>query len=193
MARYYTGKSCSSGHFSERWVSGKCIDCYNEYKENNRQQLLIQRSEYRKNNKNLIRSRDKQYWVDNKDIISNKRKSDPEINEYQRHYKRTNRVEIAAKMKAYRIKNHDIIAENRSRYRASKLNATPPWFSKEHRIAVRKLHHKARELTIQTSIVHSVDHIIPLQGDTVCGLHVPWNLRVVTLSENCSKSNKLLT
>jgi 5-methylcytosine-specific restriction endonuclease McrA len=48
------------------------------------------------------------------------------------------------------------------------------------------------ELTKLTGERYVVDHIVPLISDEVCGLHVPWNLRVITQEENLRKSNKLL-
>jgi hypothetical protein len=70
-----------------------------------------------------------------------------------------------------------------AQYRASKLTATPKWLNDEQKIAI-ELFYKNRP-----KICH-VDHIVPLQGKEVRGLHVPWNLQYLTISENCSKGNR---
>jgi len=70
---------------------------------------------------------------------------------------------------------------------ALKLNAMPIWVDKE---AIKYFYEEAKRLTELTKIPHVVDHIWPLRGKGFNGLHVPWNLRVITSAENNSKSNK---
>jgi 5-methylcytosine-specific restriction endonuclease McrA len=73
------------------------------------------------------------------------------------------------------------------RYRTAKINRTPKWAMSLDFDAV---YEEARRLAQETGIPHDVDHIVPLRGETVSGLHVPWNLRAIPASANRSKSNK---
>ena len=54
---------------------------------------------------------------------------------------------------------------------------------------ITAVYDKARTLTEETGVPHEVDHIVPLQGVNISGLHVPWNLQVLTREENRKKSN----
>lgn len=57
---------------------------------------------------------------------------------------------------------------------------------------ISKIYDEAKEATRVTGIAHHVDHIIPLRGKLVSGLHVPWNLRVIPATENCAKGNRVM-
>jgi len=70
---------------------------------------------------------------------------------------------------------------------AARLQRTPPWADLKR---IRGIYEEAHRATKLTGLGHHVDHIIPLQGELVSGLHVAENLRVLPGPENLSKGSK---
>lgn len=108
------------------------------------------------------------------------------IKEYHKAY----RVANADKIKAYKLANADKRNAIQAKRRAKKIQATPAWLTKEQLEQILGFYTKAKRLEQETGIKHHVDHIVPLQGLNVSGLHVPWNLQILTAKENLKKSNK---
>lgn len=64
--------------------------------------------------------------------------------------------------------------------------ASPPWVDRK---AMRELAKRARRLSAQTGVRYVLDHIESLTSPSVCGLNVPWNLRIVPYAVNAAKGN----
>lgn len=79
-----------------------------------------------------------------------------------------------------------LVRHHAAKRRAARLRRTPPWADQK---AIRAIYERARRLTVESGVEHHVDHIIPLQGERVSGLHVENNLQVLTGSENSRKRN----
>lgn len=89
----------------------------------------------------------------------------------------------------YQKKNKDKRNHNLAKYRAKKLRATPSWLSGSQIAKIKRIY-KLREIIVDaTGTNYHVDHIVPLQGKNVCGLHVPWNLQVIPAEDNLKKNN----
>lgn len=71
--------------------------------------------------------------------------------------------------------------------RAALRRATGPWTDKD---AIYELYVIAEKLSSATGEPHEVDHIIPLQGAIICGLHCSWNLQVIPRTLNRSKGSQ---
>ena len=120
---------------------------------------------YRAANKASVAARDRQYYEDNKARIALQRK----------RY----RAEKAAEIAAY----------NRAR-QLSKTQRTPNWLTPDDRWLMAQAYELAAIRSRMFKFPWHVDHILPLHGRLVSGLHVPTNLQVIPGAENCRKSNK---
>lgn len=101
---------------------------------------------------------------------------------------RNRNVELAReRCKDWRRQNPHLVNAGSAKRRAIINRTTPSWANQEK---IELQYFMARFLTEISGLSHEVDHIIPIRGRNVCGLHVETNLRVVLASENRSKSNK---
>jgi hypothetical protein len=87
-------------------------------------------------------------------------------------------------------KNKDKRASYEAKRRAAQLQRTPNWVTEDEKIRINALYSVAAMYTLARGVEYHVDHIIPLQGKLVSGLHVYANLRVIEGSDNVKKSNK---
>lgn len=88
--------------------------------------------------------------------------------------------------KQYQLDNPEKVAAIRRLREHSIKQQTPSWANQE---AIKSLYKKAKQLSQETGILYTVDHVIPLQGKLVSGLHVENNLQILTKSENSRKNN----
>ena len=174
---YYTGKPCKHGHIALRKTKGSCIECLKiEWQTSNES-----RAEYFKkyNKRDDTKDRKNDWYQANRDAVIARAKTRPieKLREYRNTWKENNIVQVRADTKARRRKHRE---------------ATPPWLTRKQKTEIRQLYQIAITMTKTTGEQYVVDHIVPLRSPDVCGLHVPWNLRVITQEENLKKSNKLI-
>lgn len=105
-----------------------------------------------------------------------------------REWREANVEAVLAYRKAYEARTTDQSAARASLRRARLLRATPPWLTETQKAGINAHFAEARRLSTESGLKYSVDHVVPLRGATVCGLHVPWNMRVIPLIENIRKN-----
>lgn len=130
------------------------------------------------------------------------------IRGYQRKYREANKEKCNAANRKYRSENAEFVMttnkKTRSRpehkvymaskcreYQAKKRNAVPPWADSEfEKMALIEAYDLAKRREAITGFAWHVDHIVPIQNKSVCGLHCIANLRVIPGVENLSKGNR---
>lgn len=174
---YFTGEPCKHGHVAPRKTKGACVECLKvEWEKAN-----TARADYfREYNKSEAGQQAKRkYYEANKENVIARAQARPD--EDKRRYKKT-----------HKVNNPDMYKEMTSLRRRRFRDATPKWLTDTHKMEIRLKYRLAIELSRATGERYAVDHIIPLHGENVCGLHVPWNLQILTQKDNLAKYNKLI-
>ena len=197
---YYTGKPCVNGHICERRVhKSVCLLCEKERKDkfwskfDDPSKALSdwKKEYYSKNPSKLEQLKSKNLARYHSDVEFKKRHN--EINRKNWSIRRQNPDYVASENKriAEWSKNNKpkrtAMLENR---RCALLNATPTWLTAIQKAQIAEFYEIAEALNTQTGVKHHVDHIVPLKGKTVTGLHAPWNLQILTATQNISKGNR---
>lgn len=104
-------------------------------------------------------------------------------NEIKRNYAKRHPDRITASKRKWSKANSKSELAKCRRYQAAKLKRTPAWLTKEQIEEMKNFY-------VNCPKGYEVDHIVPLRGKNISGLHVPWNLQYLPISENRKKSNK---
>jgi hypothetical protein len=133
-------------------------------------------------NKNLEKSKDQKKRWSKKNRDKHKR--------YWKKWAMLHPEECKAQAKRNREKHKPRNIAQSALRKARKLQATPSWADQD---AIREIYKEAHFLTQQTGRKYHVDHIVPLRGKMVSGLHVEHNLQILPAIQNMSKGNQYVT
>ena len=184
LNKYLTDKPCKHGHFSERYVKhSNCIACINiasvAWKKENPEKQIASMRKWIENNRELHNTRVKRWQKENPEKVK--------LAEVA--WVKANPEKVKANAKRY-IKSHP--AEYTARAVASvakRAKRVPAWLTTEDKWMMCEAYKLAKLRTKMFGFVWEVDHVIPLRGKFVSGLHVLTNLQVIPKAENRKKSN----
>lgn len=162
-----------------------------KYYEKNKERIKARVSEYRARNLEIIKKKKSEY-------LKKVRKEDWWIETHSKkranqckNWRKNNQSKVKNYNKKYKTENSELCGIIAGRRVSSKRSRTPKWLTKEHKAQIDQFTKEVKRLNKeQGSRAYHVDHIIPLNNPKVSGLHVPWNLQILTASENSSKNDK---
>jgi hypothetical protein len=209
LIQYFTGKPCINGHIGPRnTAGGYCLQCINELRQCKRAKKKGYRTRAEiaaDTNKPMRRCKAcKKEFPATSEFFVTLRKIQPSgtvtlgfarecrdcRNKRFTTFYADNREAMILRVTEY-TRDNPAPKRNRDaiRYmRRKKRNGCPPWADQKK---LETIYAIADYLTKKTGIPHEVDHYYPLMHKKCCGLHVPWNLRVITQAANQAKGNRL--
>lgn len=142
----------------------------------NKERIKLWRAE----NKDLLKKYAKEHYETNKDTYIQRAKQWEKENHDRRR-------EILSKSKKNNRAKH---TADTAKYRADKDKRTPNWLTEFDLLRIKCLYQVAAMRTRESGEPWHVDHVIPLRGELVSGLHTPLNMRVIRGEENEKKNNR---
>lgn len=189
VTRYFTGKPCSHGHISERQTTnGSCMACVamrkSGYDRAYRARHVEKIREYdrqrpKKRKPETLKAQKARYYQRHKDRLSTNYAA----------YRAANKEKLSLYFKEYKKENAAQVAAWNAKRRAAELQRTPVWLTEDDLWIISEAYALAADRTALFGFKWHVDHILPLRGKKVSGLHVPTNLQVIPAVENLRKAN----
>jgi 5-methylcytosine-specific restriction endonuclease McrA len=167
----------------------RCKACNLTYALEHKEQKAATRAVWYEKNKAEVAANVDKEWRDAYMAIYRREKAE-EIRLQRISYREPRKEITATYNAAYTKANPDIMNAKGAKRRAARLNATPPWLTYEQNRQNEEFYIIVKEIQWLSEEYLHVDHIVPLQGENISGLHVPWNLQILTEKANISKSNK---
>ena len=171
-------KACRASHYAEN--SKRILANQSQYYVLNADRIKAREAARYASDPDRIKDRVKQYYLKNTDA----KKAYNAV--YSMQFRAHNREKIKAWRDAWRAANPHKYNAYWMKRKAAKLRATPIWADDQK---IEEFYFAADFLGMITGIWHEVDHVVPLQGKIVCGLHVHTNMQILTRSANRSKGH----
>jgi hypothetical protein len=161
----------------------KAVDRVREWRIANPKKYKEQQIRYVKNHPDIIASKQKRWREAHIDEVRVKDRVHAQV------FRNANKELIKIRKKTYAQNNTDIINTNVAKRKAAKLQRIPKWTTETDLWMIKEIYALSALRTKLTGVLWHVDHILPLQGEIVSGLHTPFNMQVIPAIENIKKSN----
>ena len=140
----------------------------------------------------------REWYLRNRELTKARAKAWAEANPDRRQEilaknREEHREERNAYNRAWFAENSDKRAAYEAKRRATLLQRTPQWLTEDDLWMIEQAYDLAKARTEMLGFEWHVDHVVPLQGKRVSGLHTPSNLAVIPGAENCRKNSRFLT
>lgn len=109
---------------------------------------------------------------------------------YMQQWRKNNQEHMRDYGRKYRIENKTLVNFLCQKRKIALANRTPAWLTEDDLWLMKEAYVLAEERSILFGFTWHVDHIIPLRGKKVSGLHVPLNLQVIPAVANMQKNNR---